>query len=140
MVNQTQDVETESFDKEISIQSLHSSSSSSHTSHDIHAPQAGRDDDVKLGRQESMTEKGDIEAYPDGVNDPMNGEYSGSGDKRGEDGKGNGRMSKVLSRISMKSTWKDPGPPPDGGWSGWTQGIYFSLPLIDATPVVEDGE
>jgi hypothetical protein len=126
MVDQAQDVETESLDKEIEMQSLHSSSSSSHhTSHDRHA--AGEiDDDVELGRKNSMTEKGDIEAYPDAVNDPMNEEYSG-GDKRGEEGKSNRKILNVLSRISTKSSWKDPGPPPDGGWSGWTQGTYFLL-------------
>lgn len=31
-------------------------------------------------------------------------------------------IKKVLSKISTKSSWKDPGPPPDGGRRAWTQG------------------
>lgn len=72
----------------------------------------------------SMTEKGDIEAYPDGINDPQNEEWSGAG----YEGLKNG-----VTRTSTKSSWKDPGPPPDGGWVGWSQGtcvcvcVYYSM-------------
>lgn len=65
-----------------------------------------------------MTDKGDIEAYPDGVNDPQNEEWSG-GCEGGKDG--------TVTRTSTKSSWKDPGPPPDGGWVGWTQGEFLEF-------------
>ncbi len=32
----------------------------------------------------------------------------------------------VIARTSTRGTWKDPGPPPDGGMVGWTQGTYLS--------------
>lgn len=35
---------------------------------------------------------------------------------------GLGVLGKILTRLSMKSAWKDPGPPPDGGWNAWVQG------------------
>jgi hypothetical protein len=28
------------------------------------------------------------------------------------------------TRVSTKSSWKDPGPPPDGGLTAWSQGAY----------------
>ena len=30
----------------------------------------------------------------------------------------------VVTRTSTRSTtWRDPGPPPDGGWLAWSQGV-----------------
>jgi hypothetical protein len=28
------------------------------------------------------------------------------------------------TRVSTKSSWRDPGPPPDGGLTAWSQGAY----------------
>jgi hypothetical protein len=91
----------DSVSKDLEVQSL-PSSSSDHNVHDM---------EEKGGR--TMTEKGDIEAYPDGLNDPQNQVWSG---KEG-----------TVTRTNTKSSWKDPGPPPDGGLSGWTQGMYIPL-------------
>jgi hypothetical protein len=92
---------SDTFSKDIEVQSI-PSESIEHDDSDIDPPT----------RREilCMTEKGDIEAYPDGVNDPQNEEWSG-----GKEG--------AVTRTSTKSSWKDPGPPPDGGWVGWTQGV-----------------
>lgn len=87
------------FDKDVEIQSIHSESS--HT------------DAEETERQrvyESLTEKGDIEAYPVAINGPQNGKEH------------------AVTRTSTKSSWKDPGPPPDGGLVGWTQGICCLIP------------
>jgi hypothetical protein len=89
----------DTFDKDVEIQSIHSSSHSDSI----------RDEEYER-RVMTMTEKGDIEAYPGGVNEPQNEEWNGSG-------------IGPMARASTKSSWKDPGPPPDGGWSGWTQGM-----------------
>ena len=107
MVDQNSDADT--FDKEVEVQSAHTNSSA-HIEADIEEKNSRRD-----GRFMTMTEKGDIEAYPDGVNDPQNEPYSASA----KDG--------AVTRTSTKSSWKDPGPPPDGGWIGWTQGVYSFL-------------
>jgi hypothetical protein len=101
---------TNDKEKDIEIQSSNSHLESDHESHS------------KNGREFaplSMTEKGDIEAYPDGSNDPQNEAWTG------------GMMAKSgpVTRTSTKSSWKDPGPPPDGGWLGWTQGVCW-IPLV----------
>lgn len=51
----------------------------------------------------------DIEAIP--TDDVEAGEKSGV--KRA--------LTHTLSRFSTKSSWKDPGPPPDGGLQAWVQ-------------------
>jgi hypothetical protein len=92
----------DTFDKDDEIPSMHSS---------LHSNSI-RDEEDGRGVM-TMTEKGDIEAYPDGINEPQNEEWNGNG-KAGS-----------VTRTSTKSSWKDPGPPPDGGWSGWTQGMVL---------------
>jgi len=105
---------SDTFSKDIEVQSI-PSESIEHDDSDIDTPT--RRDFL------SMTEKGDIEAYPDGVNDPQNEEWSGS--KEG-----------AVTRTSTKSSWKDPGPPPDGGWVGWTQGVLaLCLSLLPPTSI-----
>jgi len=69
-------------------------------------------------RTETLTQKGDIEAYPVGAN-------AGSEEIwRIETAKSNrdGRLGRIITRLSTKSSWVDPGPPPDGGRRAWTQG------------------
>lgn len=73
--------------------------------------------DVEAGRREKAAEKGDIETYPDGV-------QAHHGVWREESVKGRG-LAGVLSRMNTKSSWKDPGPPPDGGKAAWMQGALL---------------
>lgn len=54
----------------------------------------------------SSFEKGDIEAYPE--------------DAQVTRTKSN-VAKRILTRISTKSSWVDPGPPPDGGFKAWLQ-------------------
>jgi hypothetical protein len=56
-----------------------------------------------------MAEKGDIEACPVAISQSQDVEFNGNG---------------PVTRISTKSSERDPGPPPDGGWTAWTQGTY----------------
>lgn len=39
-------------------------------------------------------------------------------------------LRNALTHTSTKSSWKDPGPPPDGGWRAWSQGISRSPRLL----------
>jgi hypothetical protein len=97
MVNNIQ-VSDDAFNKDLEVQSIHSSST------EIEADL----DDRKGG---VLTEKDDIESYPV-VDETEEGQ-------RQKDG--------AMTRTSTKSSWKDPGPPPDGGREAWTQGSFTSL-------------
>lgn len=69
----------------------------------------------------SMAEKGDVEAYPDVVNDSqetINNETIKE------------RNLRVLSRTKSAAIWKDPGPPPDGGALAWTQVLSGHLIVL----------
>lgn len=65
----------------------------------------------------SMTEKGDIEACPDVLDDSQD-ETSKEGSLR------------VLSRTKSAASAKDPGPPPDGGVHAWTQVLAGHLIVL----------
>jgi len=107
---------TASFDKDIEIQSTSSQ------------PSREKKDDGILSSNGSLSinddlESGDRKEGCDGEN------AEGKEDVEGE-GVGLGLGLGVLGRItktSTKSSWKDPGPPPDGGWSGWMQGMLDFL-------------
>lgn len=76
---------------------------------EIHSSHSDSDDhggEEKDGRFLSMTDKGDIEAYPDAINATYDEAKEGP-----------------VTRTNTKSSWKDPGPPPDGGVGAWTQGM-----------------
>ena len=92
----------DAFNKDIEIQSVHSSST------DI------EDDGIREEKNENggLTEEEDIEAYPV-FNETQDEE------QRQKDG--------AVTRTSTKSSWKDPGPPPDGGREAWIQGPFTSL-------------
>lgn len=45
--------------------------------------------------------------------------------------KGKGVLGNVLSHISTKSSWKDPGPPPDGGLNAWMQVALGHLVILN---------
>lgn len=94
---------------EVERHSIHS-----HTTYDTHDIA----DDPTRPQDQTMTQKGDIEAYPDGANARPEGMW------RTETAKSNrgGRIGAIMSRMSTKSSWIDPGPPPDGGRKAWTQG------------------
>jgi hypothetical protein len=44
---------------------------------------------------------------------------------------GGGVLGRVLSKISTKSSWKDPGPPPDGGLEAWMQVLMGHLVIMN---------
>ena len=97
MAEATEFARRENVDTE--IQSIHSSTStSSHDNVDVEKQESddGESDRIELGATKS-------------VRDP---------------GMEKGVIGKVLSRVSTKSSWKDPGPPPDGGWGAWAQGSW----------------
>lgn len=124
MVGVTPEVSADSLDKDVEIHSLHSPSSTT-----IHSQDGERD--VEKGDVGSVPETQDIEEYPE-----SNVCYGEEGDRKRK-----GRnLTNVISRIGTKSSWKDPGPPPDGGWSGWTQGMLtlFRSSLYLGIPETKD--
>jgi len=44
--------------------------------------------------------------------------------KRDEDSGDGCGAGGVMQRIRTNKSWKDPGPPPDGGLLAWTQGLW----------------
>jgi hypothetical protein len=97
------------INKDLEVQSLHSSST------DIEDSDKFRDEE----KRGSLREGDDIEAYP--VVDETREE-----ENRQNDG--------AVTRTSTKSSWKDPGPPPDGGRKAWIQGSSWSPGLNFAVP------
>lgn len=99
--------------KDQEIQSVHSSSTTPRESEE--------DDDTNHGPQYmSMTSKGDIEAYPVAINQPQNEKYNPS-------------ILATLTRTKSKaSSWKDPGPPPDGGTKAWLQVVCGHLTVMSS--------
>lgn len=80
------------------------------------------DDNERSDLERAETKEVDIEA--------CNGEVKG---------KGKGVLGNVLSHISTKSSWRDPGPPPDGGLNAWVQGLllsFSSCPRIGKKPKI----
>lgn len=70
-----------------------------------------------------MTEKGDVEVYPDVVNDPQNETIENEAVKE--------RSLRVLSRTKSAANWRDPGPPPDGGARAWMQVLSGHLIVLN---------
>jgi len=95
MVDLIQNTNEDVFKKDIEIQSVHSSST------DI------EDDENRKEKAQGILSEDDIEAYP--VVEETQDEK-----QRREKG--------AVTRTSTKSSWKDPGPPPDGGREAWIQG------------------
>jgi hypothetical protein len=98
-------LETRGLDKDLEIQSIHSSST------DIETEDKETIRHDRRGKGGVLNEKDDIEAFPTVVN----GMQDENGKEKGE----------AMTRTSTKSSWKDPGPPPDGGREAWIQGGYF---------------
>lgn len=42
-----------------------------------------------------------------------------------------GAIHKILSKTLSRTSWKDPGPPPDGGLQAWTQAAMGHLIVIN---------
>lgn len=107
----TQTPSATSFEKDLEIQSHTPYSNSPHHQTDIDKEEKG--------------EKVDIEAEEEEFdeNDPHGDGYGGRGDESA--------LGAGVTRTSTKSSWKDPGPPPDGGWSGWTQGESRSFHCLE---------
>ena len=97
----TQTPSATSFDKELEIRSHIQSSISLDRSHDMDKEEKGEEVDIEADEEDADE------------NDPHGDGYGGK-----ENALGTG-----VTRTSTKSSWKDPGPPPDGGWKGWTQGM-----------------
>jgi hypothetical protein len=108
MVNNIRPREDEN-NKDLEVQSVHFSST------DIEDNDKFRDDE-KGG---PLREGDDIETYPV-VNETREEE------NRQKDG--------AVTRTSTKSSWKDPGPPPDGGRKAWIQGSCPSPGLNSPLP------
>jgi hypothetical protein len=92
----------DAFEKDIEIQSAHSSST------------IIEDDEIReeINGKGVLREEDGIEVYP--VFDETQDE-----EQRQKDG--------AVTRTSTKSSWKDPGPPPDGGREAWIQGSFSSF-------------
>jgi len=102
---------TASFDKDIEIQSTSSE------------PSREKKDDGIISSNGSLSINDDLESGNRGAR-------CDGGNVEGKEDVGLGLGLGVLGRItktSTKSSWKDPGPPPDGGWSGWMQGVLNFL-------------
>ncbi|KAL3426875.1 transporter MCH4-like protein 6 [Phlyctema vagabunda] len=65
-----------------------------------------------------MLEKGDFEVHPDSVNEPQNETIKE-------------KSLRVLSKTKSATTFKDPGPPPDGGALAWTQVLSGHLIVLN---------
>jgi hypothetical protein len=70
-----------------------------------------------------MAEKGDVEAYVDAVIDPQNETIKSGTIKE--------KCLTRLSRTRSVASWKDPGPPPDGGALAWTQVLVGHLIIMN---------
>lgn len=108
MVGQDTALSNDTFvDKGVEIQSIHSTSRSS-----------SRQDDI----EEGDVEKGLRQERKADVEDDSRQVRCGEEDMVKE-GKGKG-LKAIISRVSTRGSWKDPGPPPDGGWNAWTQSMF----------------
>ncbi|KAL3423342.1 transporter MCH4-like protein 6 [Phlyctema vagabunda] len=74
----------------------------------------------------------DVEAHSD-FNDDEQPQSIMAIDKETDAGLANGAQDKdhAVMRTSTKSSWRDPGPPPDGGWKGWTQVALGHLVIMN---------
>lgn len=93
----------EALDKDIEIQTLHSDSHDSEIIEEV--------DDASNQESDVESGKGQIQKI-------------NSSEKEGF----RNEKLEAVTRTSTKSSWKDPGPPPDGGLVGWTQGIFAPTP------------
>ena len=62
--------------------------------------------------------KGNVEVYPEAVDDSQSETIEE-------------RNPTVLGRIKSATSWKEPGPPPDGGLRAWTQVLVGHLVIMN---------
>lgn len=107
------DSSADTFNRDIESQSIRPSLSSS----DEIARDSDHDGELGGGMEKklTLTERGEADPYPDGINAARNDWEAPAQEKAGP-----------ITRMLSRSSCKDPGPPPDGGLLGWTQGVYFS--------------
>ena len=107
------DSSADSFNRDIESQSVRPSLSSS----DDIARDSDHDGGLGGGMEKklTLTERGEADPYPDGINAAGNDAWDAPAQEKA------GPITRMLSRSSCK----DPGPPPDGGLLGWTQGVYL---------------
>ncbi|TGO26838.1 hypothetical protein BPAE_0052g00280 [Botrytis paeoniae] len=70
-----------------------------------------------------MTEKEEFEVYPEALNEAEDDIIKPETIKE--------RSLRVLSRTKSAASWKDPGPPPDGGVVAWTQVLVGHLIIMN---------
>lgn len=70
-----------------------------------------------------MTEKEEFEVYPEALNEAEEDIIKPETIKE--------RSLRVLSRTKSAASWKDPGPPPDGGVVAWTQVLVGHLIIMN---------
>lgn len=88
------------------------------------------DSNLKMDAR-SMTDRSHSDIHPDGPYQTPDKVFRYEMNGPEKDGR---VLEVVLSRVGAKSSWEELGPPPDGGWSGWMQGVYLSLlssPVFD---------
>lgn len=100
----TQTPSATSFEKDLEIQSHTPRSSSPPCQTDIGKEEKQREVDLEAEDQGEEFEE----------NDPHGDGFGGRVDQSG--------LGAGVTRTSTKGSWRDRGPPPDGGWTGWTQG------------------
>ncbi len=93
--------------------------------------QHGEDRDVEL-QAVCTTTKEDIEAYPNEALEPRDAETVMS---RTSTRRSWGDAAKVITTMSTNGSWKDPGPPPDGGLLAWTQVAMGHLVIMNTWSV-----
>jgi hypothetical protein len=79
-----------------------------------------------------MAMENNLKAYSNGVLEPRNEDYEMA---RTSTRRSWGDAARVVTRMSTKSSWKDPGPPPDGGLLAWTQVAMGHLAIMNTWSV-----
>ncbi|KAL2063876.1 hypothetical protein VTL71DRAFT_4370 [Oculimacula yallundae] len=117
-----QQPQLDSSGTDIERESIHEGSSIS-SSYDV-----ARNEEIDLEKRLTLTEQkaGEQDEGIDAM--AMATEWNGDGDGGAE--KAGGEGGKV-TRMITKSSWRDPGPPPDGGWVGWTQAALGHLVIMN---------
>lgn len=112
------DSSADTFNRDIESQSIRPSlSSSDEIARDSdHDGELGGDMEKKL----TLTERGEADPYPDGINAARNDWEAPAQEKAGP-----------ITRMLSRSSCKDPGPPPDGGLLGWTQAALNHLVIMN---------
>lgn len=89
---------------------------------DIDAEKTVDDRSVQSVESFASHDETDVERGPQYMDVFVEDEVEGGRDVTSQPkDKGTSKASRVLSRISTRGSWIDPGPPPDGGLHAWLQ-------------------